>query len=74
MTFISENGVRKAVQNATGHGFAVGYFTLLIGTSIRDTFNICLALGFILSVLVPCVLLQRSYVEWAVNKVKEGNQ
>jgi len=73
MTFISENEVRRVVQIAVGHGFLVGYLSAWIGAGLCFILNPALGIGFLLSVLIPSIFARPAYLNWVVNKVKEGN-
>ena len=73
MTFISENGVRKAVIDSLCDGVLFGYLLMLSTWGLTRMTDYFTGLVFAVSVLFFSTFFVRKYVERAVNKVKEGN-
>lgn len=71
MIFIDELCVRRAVQRASGHGFLVGYFSMLIGSGLWIKGHPILGLCFVVTVLTPLLLFKAAYLDWQVKKAKE---
>lgn len=73
MTFISENGVRKAVIGSFAEGFLMGYLLMLFSWVLTYMRDYSTGLVFMVSALLFSSFFLHGYIERAVNKVKEGN-